>query len=774
MKLAINNIDVLAIIGYAIVLNQEMHSKQINCLNQFLVDYDLLDAKDIIYDVLGDVEDKIDLDIALKLYEKENSNAKEILYLLLYQLILLPHNSTNENDINSSERDFLLSIENYLSNEIIRKNRNIVSRLLKQKSRGNFTHCTDEFNVELDGIYTVAFEDFENMSEIVKRLASKCDELSKHISNIDIQNQKLRDALKEFTEHYELYVNQEVKQLKSGVISKELARNNFSIALMGRTKAGKSTLHSIMCKEGEEFIGKGGQRTTRFNRVFTWNGLKIIDTPGIGAGEDEGRRDEEIAESVINQADIICFVIVDDTISSEDILLTLDKIAEYHKPLIIVLNHKDDINKKSHLKRFETDPDKWKNTQDEKNLSGWIDRLERNAEKNGYKDIIRIVPVFLLAAIKGINEENIVYYQKSNYPVFVETIKELIQYNCVFYKSQTMLDEPSVSLHKAFDRLKEAEECLELLQRKIEEIYERTTKEIISLHYKIKRDCCNIIESEFEEFKVNYQSKFVDSNFMVKDIVMVKNNFKLFLEEATVLENISGKIQDVENEYHHQISDKIKELEEEIAYASLNIENLVSDCDSKDEKKTMNSFPIKGILKFVSLGLDVATLWFPPLFLISLPISIASNFFKSGNKKKDLNRTRTKEWFYISTDKSKNLLIKNIEKELIQTLNQDEKTLRDFFDNLQYQLNIVLNYIGECRQEFNQNLKELDKHYAIRILQFISKNECPLNINIADVIAYRDISKHRFEIRTTIDGEFDTAKIRELTGENVIVTKYQK
>ena len=64
---------------------------------------------------------------------------------------------------------------------------------------------------------------------------------------------------------------------------------------MGRTKAGKSTLHYIMCNEGREFIGKGSQRTTRFNRVFSWNKLKIIDTPGIGAGEEQGKKDEEIA-----------------------------------------------------------------------------------------------------------------------------------------------------------------------------------------------------------------------------------------------------------------------------------------------------------------------------------------------------------------------------------------------------------------------------------------------------------------------------------------------
>ena len=89
-----------------------------------------------------------------------------------------------------------------------------------------------------------------------------------------------------------------------------------------------------MCGEGDLFIGKGSQRTTRFNRVFSWKGLKIIDTPGIGAGEADGAKDTEIAMRVISQADMICFVVADDTIT-EEVFTVLDRIAEYHRPMII-------------------------------------------------------------------------------------------------------------------------------------------------------------------------------------------------------------------------------------------------------------------------------------------------------------------------------------------------------------------------------------------------------------------------------------------------------
>ena len=199
------------------------------------------------------------------------------------------------------------------------------------------------------------------MRTVIKNLVSVCDALNRKLSYLpyDVHNQKLLKAMQEFQSQYEEKVLDAVKKMKENIPKKELASENFSIALMGRTKAGKSTLHSIMCQEGEEFIGTGSQRTTRFNRVFSWNGLKIIDTPGIGAGEEDGQKDTEIAERVISQADIICFVVVDDTISSEDILATLDRIAEYHKPMIVLLNHKDNINRNSHLKKFIENPTEW-------------------------------------------------------------------------------------------------------------------------------------------------------------------------------------------------------------------------------------------------------------------------------------------------------------------------------------------------------------------------------------------------------------------------------
>ena len=86
----------------------------------------------------------------------------------------------------------------------------------------------------------------------------------------------------------------------------------FTIAFMGRTKAGKSTLHKVITQQENDDIGVGKLRTTRYNRSWYWNKLRIVDTPGIGA--PGGEADTEIAKSIIDEADVVCYVVTSDSI----------------------------------------------------------------------------------------------------------------------------------------------------------------------------------------------------------------------------------------------------------------------------------------------------------------------------------------------------------------------------------------------------------------------------------------------------------------------------
>ncbi len=94
--------------------------------------------------------------------------------------------------------------------------------------------------------------------------------------------------------------------------AKKAALNRFTVTLFGRTMAGKSTIREALTRGDGATIGKGAQRTTRDVREYTWNSLRIIDTPGIGAYE--GDEDRAQALSVIDETDVVLFLASSDGI----------------------------------------------------------------------------------------------------------------------------------------------------------------------------------------------------------------------------------------------------------------------------------------------------------------------------------------------------------------------------------------------------------------------------------------------------------------------------
>lgn len=778
------NRSIMPLLGYAIILNEEMHSRQIKLLEKVIKDNNYEEYREDIYNVINDKEEKITIEQVEDAFANATEEERKKIFLYCYQLILVGHEHFEEEEINSSEKEFLNNLESKMSSDSSRdkkSKKNELKKLRKTifsvKTKNNFS---SSFNIDLKGVNTVAKEDFEHMRTVIKNLVSVCDALNRKLSYLpyDVHNQKLLKAMQEFQSQYEEKVLDAVKKMKENIPKKELASENFSIALMGRTKAGKSTLHSIMCQEGEEFIGTGSQRTTRFNRVFSWNGLKIIDTPGIGAGEEDGQKDTEIAERVISQADIICFVVVDDTISSEDILATLDRIAEYHKPMIVLLNHKDNINRNSHLKKFIENPTEWMNTKKEKNLSGWIERLKRNAEKNGYQDMMSVVPVFLLAASKGLAENNPVFYESSNYPKFIDEIKKRILQNCIIYKSQTMLDEPSVQLHKIIKEFEYEIKILKIFNEKIEKIKKSTMENFESIQNKTKDRIKKCIEGQFESFSSEQRSNFVDSCKERDSNGIASYYARLFAEFERNNGDLQSKISNFINEYHRKINEEVKKAEEEFRYANLNISGIMVSSQCNNKYNFNSTVPVKGIFMATSNLLTAASFFLGPLAAVittaaGIVTNIIGGFFKSKKQKEAENKKKLEKIFKNLVEQDKKRIEEYVEEEIKKSISKDRETLNTIFNALLEQTKKSLDRIELCRREFEDSLKEIDTYYAIRILEFITENASAYRFSKENVKPYRNPDRNLFEIKTKLGETFNVFKIQKITKEKILVQKYK-
>ncbi|GIV04404.1 MAG: hypothetical protein KatS3mg015_3234 [Fimbriimonadales bacterium] len=175
--------------------------------------------------------------------------------------------------------------------------------------------------------------------------------------------------------------------------------SKFTVTLFGRTMAGKSTIREAITHGDGGTIGKGAQRTTRDIREYDWNELRIVDTPGIGAYE--GDDDRELALSVVDESDLLLFLVSSDGIQ-ETAFRAMKAIRSQNKPIVFVLNVKLDLERGVNLRRFLRDP---RGFLGDDAIRGHVKRIERLAfDELGMRDV-RIVAIHAQAAFLTTREQ---------------------------------------------------------------------------------------------------------------------------------------------------------------------------------------------------------------------------------------------------------------------------------------------------------------------------------------------------------------------------------
>ncbi len=200
-----------------------------------------------------------------------------------------------------------------------------------------------------------AREGYRIANDNLKRIKVATDvvsaDLKQSLASLETEEVWTPDVVKQLREQLQ-HVVSELHSLHeksyASLEEKRVRLDEFSIALFGRTMAGKSTLMEILTNGDGSSIGKGGQRTTRDIRHYPWNGkgLKVTDVPGIAAFE--GAEDEELAFKAAEQSDLVLFLITDDAPQPAE-AECLARIRSLGKPVLgicnvkVALNDADDI-----------------------------------------------------------------------------------------------------------------------------------------------------------------------------------------------------------------------------------------------------------------------------------------------------------------------------------------------------------------------------------------------------------------------------------------------
>ncbi len=165
----------------------------------------------------------------------------------------------------------------------------------------------------------------------------------------------------------------------------------FSITLFGRTMTGKSTLMEILTEGSGDTIGKGAQRATRDTRQYEWNGLKILDVPGVAAFG--GSTDEQVAYEAAQQADLILFLITDNGPQQGE----AEHLAELRRtgnPILGICNVKLGINGELGMRNFLKNQN---NLFDEAKLSKMLSPFQEQLSQLGFSQPMEFKYAHLLS-----------------------------------------------------------------------------------------------------------------------------------------------------------------------------------------------------------------------------------------------------------------------------------------------------------------------------------------------------------------------------------------
>lgn len=577
-----------------------------------------------------------------------------------------------------------------------------------EKDLARVTRIIDDLNGMLN-------EEYNHLATI--KPSSK--KVSKEVLKIEQIIQGIRGSFNEIIDN-SLTSNREVLDKKRRNI------RYFTIAFMGRTKAGKSTLHKVITQQENDDIGVGKLRTTRYNRSWYWNKLRIVDTPGIGA--PGGEADTEIAKSIIDEADVVCYVVTSDSIQETEFDF-FSTIKERNKPLYIILNVKSNLNQAIRLKRFIANPDDWRLGDGPQSIKGHIERIHDKLDGKYNMDAVRIIPIHLLAAQIALSGEqdsktSKILFEASNISEFTNSVKKEVQLSGCLKKSLSVIDGTSYQIntiwHKIYADLKSLKKGNEVLKKKQAKNHTFFKKELAHVEQYLK----DIFQSTRNELH-NRASAFASSHYDDE------NAGKAWSNDA-VVKSLNKSLEQQIQERFNDLNEKIKsELEEMIMdmRISLATDNIGSNVSGESVTNTRFAAGVFVSIMTVVAPIIISNIWNPVGWVAaagSIIVGIIGSFFTS------LFTSKT-EKIRKATDKLRKQLYDSIDsgidKNLKQVLENTRKSINDTYKSIDSVLKAYTKNADDIITDMDRLVKQVqEKENAInslvslRILDFVGKN----------------------------------------------------
>lgn len=515
----------------------------------------------------------------------------------------------------------------------------------------------------------------------------------------DGSTDKLLEIVNDFKDEVVAKMQTELNNNIEILDKKKRTINYFTIAFMGRTKAGKSTFHKVLTKEKNDDIGVGKQRTTRYNRSWENKNLRIVDTPGIGAAGDGGRDDEEIAKSIIDQSDIVCYVVTNDSIQQTEFDF-LKGLKEKNKPLFIILNIKSNISRGPHLKRFLEDPLAWKTSTGKDDIQGHKNRIKEVMGENYDFNYVKIIPLQLLAAklcqendltINGepaSQEQRDLLFTGSNFKEYTKEVNETILNGGFIKKTLNVIDGCNTQIFLVNRDLANSKKSLEDQYKSVKSHKEELITYINDKFKKITKQINVSISKEFINLEMDAK-KFAD-NHCEDESEELKKQW-----EEVVSQRIDQLNKNITSNVEVMIDDIKSRVEEAFQDINFHFKQYKISEDMKGEKQSdvRFGFTIASVVGGILTPIILSNFWNPlgwgafGISIATIAVSVVTKFLGNLFKSKEEKRREAKE---------------KLEKDLLQGLKN-------------YKEQYIKSSVGSLDVNISKMIKELSANFDLLI-----------------------------------------------------------
>ena len=519
----------------------------------------------------------------------------------------------------------------------------------------------------------------------------------------------------------------ELESVRESLSAKQRALNHFSIAFMGKTKAGKSTLHAIITGGGWDAIGVGKQRTTRFNRVYEWKNIRIIDTPGIGA--PGGKTDEEIAQSVIEESDVICYVVTNDSIQESEFNF-LKLLKEKAKPLIILLNVKNNLRDSRRLEHFLKDPNKLFAMDGKSGLGGHIERIHRYAKQHYANDYFYVVPVLLLAAQMSREpahkERKDKFFKASKIQNFLDSIRVSLVEHGAIRRSQTLLGSTVGAINTPDRWVTQQAQNYQQLSNTLKNKRE-------SIRKNLKKAEKDSLESLRHQIEAIFQDAFNAIPYVAEDNwesqEKMNRGWSKKLKEIKFEERLNTAYKDIGNNFSKEVTEALEEVGKDLQLIAQLGGGTFKFTEQDSDTFTRYAMKIGGGLLALAGGL----LSFTPLAPIGLAfvvVGIAANLlsglFQSKDKKRREAVKKISDSLSSQLSSQKTTTLQKAEENFKKSCNEVSSNIDNYFEELIKGLDVIAKQLESAKKKLDETANYLNRAYAKRILDWCCEQHEPL------------------------------------------------